>query len=247
MVGADLASLVNEAALAAARRGSDLVSKGDFDEAIDRQQLGLKKQGRVMSDEEKRRVAYHEGGHAVAALSLPHTDPVHRVTIIPRSIGALGATLQLPLEERYLMTREELLDRICVMLGGRVAEELACNDISTGAQNDLERASETARQMVCRFGMSAALGPVTYGSPSGQSYLEGPVSLVDRNFSEQTGQQIDAEVRKLIDEQHARARSIVRERRALLDALVQRLLVEETLDQSDLEALVASTSKKAAE
>jgi len=247
MVGADLASLVNEAALAAARRGSDTVSKADFDEAIDRQQLGLKQQGRVMNEDEKRRVAYHEGGHALAALSLKHTDPVHRITIIPRSIGALGATLQLPTEERYLMTREELLDRICVMLGGRVAEELACSDISTGAQNDLERASETARQMVCRFGMSEALGPLTYGSPSGPSYLEGPVSLVDRNFSEQTGQQIDREVRKIVDDQHARATEIIRERRPLLDALVGRLLVEETLDQAALEDLVTTYTKKAAE
>jgi cell division protease FtsH len=247
MVGADLASLVNEAALAAARRNSDTVSKADFDEAIDRQQLGLKKQGRVMNDEEKRRVAYHEGGHTVAALMLKHTDPVHRVTIIPRSIGALGATLQLPLEERYLMTREELLDRICVMLGGRVAEELALTDISTGAQNDLERASETARQMVCRFGMSTALGPLTYGSPSGPSYLEGPASFVDRNFSEKTGQQIDAEVRQIVDQQHERATRIVGDQRALLDALVTRLLVEETLDQAALEELVTAHTKKAAE
>jgi cell division protease FtsH len=247
MVGADLASLVNEAALAAARRGSDTVTKADFDEAIDRQQLGLKKHGRVMTDDEKRRVAYHEGGHALAALSLKTADPVHRITIIPRSIGALGATLQLPTEERYLMTREELLDRICVMLGGRVAEELACSDISTGAQNDLERASETARQMICRFGMSEALGPVTFGSPAGPSFLEGPVSLVDRNFSEQTAQQIDTEVRKIIDEQHARATHIVLERRPLLDALVGRLLVEETLDQAALEDLVAAYTKKAAE
>jgi cell division protease FtsH len=247
MVGADLASLVNEAALAAARRGSDTVSKADFDEAIDRQQLGLKKQGRVMTEDEKRRVAYHEGGHALAAISLKNSDPVHRITIIPRSIGALGATLQLPTEERYLMTREELLDRICVMMGGRVAEELACSDISTGAQNDLERASETARQMVCRFGMSEALGPLTYGSPAGQSYLESPVSLVDRNFSEQTGQQIDAEVRKIVDAQHVRATELIRDRRPLLDALVARLLVEETLDQVALEDLVAAYTKKAAE
>jgi cell division protease FtsH len=247
MVGADLASLVNEAALAAARRGSDTVSKADFDEAIDRQQLGLKKHGRVMTDDEKRRVAYHEGGHALAALSLKTADPVHRITIIPRSIGALGATLQLPTEERYLMTREELLDRICVMLGGRVAEELACSDISTGAQNDLERASETARQMICRFGMSEALGPVTFGSPAGPSFLEGPVSLTDRNFSEQTAQQIDAEVRKIVDEQHARATRIIMERRPLLDGLVGRLLVEETLDQAALEDLVAAYTKKAAE
>jgi cell division protease FtsH len=247
MVGADLANLVNEAALAAARRGSDVVMRRDFDEAVDRAQLGLKKQGRMMNDLEKRRVAYHEGGHAVAAMMLPSADPVHRVTIIPRSIGALGATLQLPTEERYLMTRDELLDRICVMLGGRVAEELACDGISTGAQNDLERASEMARQMVCRFGMSEALGPLTYGTPPDPSHLEAPATLVERNFSEATGQQIDAEVRKIVDEQHVRTTMLVRERRELLDALVQRLLLEETLDQHALDDLVGRYVPKAAE
>jgi cell division protease FtsH len=245
MVGADLASLVNEAALAAARRGSESTSRADFDEAIDRLQLGLKKQGRVMTEDEKRRVAYHEGGHALVALSLPHTDPVHRMTIIPRSIGALGVTLQLPTEERYLMTREELLDRICVMFGGRVAEEIACDDISTGAQNDLERASELSRQMVSRFGMSEALGPVTYGSPSGPSFLEGP-SFTERNFSEATGQQIDEEVRKIMDGQHARARAILKERHGVLDAIVKRLLVEETLDREALDEILRET-KQAAE
>jgi cell division protease FtsH len=149
--------VVNEAALAAARRQSATVEAVDFEEAIDRIQLGLKKRGRIMNEEEKRRVAYHEAGHALVALSLPHADPVHRVTIIPRTIGALGATLQLPTEDRYLLTREELRDRICVMMGGRAAEELRFGDSSTGAQDDLERATATARQMVCRFGMSTVL------------------------------------------------------------------------------------------
>jgi cell division protease FtsH len=247
MVGADLANLVNEAALAAARRGSEVVSPEDFDEAIDRLQLGLKKQGRVMTDAEKRRVAYHEGGHALVALSLPHVDPVHRVTIIPRSIGALGATLQLPSEERYMMTKEELLDRICVMLGGRAAEELACHDVSTGAQNDLERASETARQMVCRFGMSEALGNLTYGTPAGPSFLEGPVSLTDRNFSEATAQQIDAEVRKVVETEHDRAVRLLTQRRDALEVLVERLLVAETLDRPALEEIAAIGNREAAE
>jgi cell division protease FtsH len=247
MVGADLANLVNEAALAAARRGSDAVARRDFDEAVDRAQLGLKKQGRMMNELEKRRVAYHEGGHAVAAMSLPNTDPVHRITIIPRSIGALGVTLQLPTEERYLMTKDEILDRICVMLGGRVAEELACEGISTGAQNDLERASEMIRQMICRFGMSETMGPVTYGTPPDPSHLETPATLVERNFSEAVGQQIDAEVRKIMDEQHERTTRIVSERRDLLDALTQRLLVEETLDEAALNALIAEHTPKAAE
>jgi cell division protease FtsH len=168
-----------------------------------------------------------------------HADPVHRVTIIPRSIGALGATLQLPTEDRYLMTREELRDRICVMLGGRAAEEQCCDDISTGAQNDLERATETARQMVCRFGMSEALGPLTYGRPAGMRFLDTPVTMgEERNFSEETARAIDAEVRAIIDAEHKRARAILMERRAVLDAIAGRLLEVETLERTDLEAMV---------
>src|SRR5204862_2065142 len=153
-----------------ARRGSRVIEQRDFEEAVDRIQLGLKKRGRAMNEEEKRRVAYHESGHAIIALSVAHADPVHRVTIIPRTIGALGATLQLPTEDRYLMLRAELRDRICVMLGGRAAEEIALADVSTGAQNDLERATETARQMVCRFGMSEKLGAQTFGRPMGARF-----------------------------------------------------------------------------
>jgi cell division protease FtsH len=192
-----------------------------------------------MNDEEKRRVAFHEGGHTLVALSVKHADPVHRVTIIPRSIGALGATLQLPTEERYLMTRAELRDRICVMLGGRAAEELTCEDISTGAQNDLERATETSRQMVCRFGMSEALGPLTYGRPMGMRYLDAPVSLgEERNFSDETARAIDAEVRAIVEAELKRARAILTERRAVLDAIAEQLLQVETLDRADLERLV---------
>ncbi|NUQ73444.1 MAG: ATP-dependent metallopeptidase FtsH/Yme1/Tma family protein [Polyangiaceae bacterium] len=239
MVGADLANVVNEAALAAARRGSSLVELIDFEEAIDRIQLGLKKRGRAMSEEEKRRVAFHEGGHTLVALSVKHADPVHRVTIIPRSIGALGATLQLPTEERYLMTREELRDRICVMLGGRAAEELCCEDISTGAQNDLERATETARQMVCRFGMSEKLGPLTYGRPAGLRFLDAPAMFgEERNFSDETARAIDGEVRSLIDAEHARAKKVLTERREVLDTIAKRLLEVETLERAELEKMV---------
>ena len=239
MVGADLANAVNEAALAAARRGSPQVEAEDFEEAIDRIQLGLKKSGRVMSEEEKRRVAFHEAGHTLVALSVEHADPVHRVTIIPRSIGALGATLQLPTEDRYLMTRDELRDRICVMLGGRASEELACGDISTGAQNDLERATETARQMVTRFGMSDRLGPQTFGRPMGARFLETAVSLgEERNFSEETARAIDAEVRAILDTQHERSLAILKERRPLLERIAERLLAEETLERADLDAML---------
>ncbi|WP_437875983.1 ATP-dependent zinc metalloprotease FtsH [Sorangium sp. So ce513] len=238
MVGADLANAVNEAALAAARRGSTLVEQRDFEEAIDRIQLGLKKRGRAMNEEEKRRVAFHEAGHALVALSVQHADPVHRVTIIPRSIGALGATLQLPTEDRYLMTRDELRDRLCVMLGGRIAEELCCNDISTGAQNDLERATETARQMVCRFGMSDVLGPLTFGRPVGARFLDTPVSLgEERNFSEETARAIDAEVRAAVTAAYERARALLKERLPVLHRIAERLLERETLERAELEAI----------
>jgi cell division protease FtsH len=246
MVGADLERVVNEAALAAARRGSSLVESHDFEEAVDRLQLGLKKQGSVMSMEEKRRVAFHEGGHTLVALSLSHADPVHRVTIIPRSIGALGVTLQLPSEERYLMTRDQLLDRVCVMMGGRAAEELAFSDLSTGAHNDLERASETVRQMVCRFGMSEALGPVTFGRAGQSRFLAAAGLGEERNFSEETARQIDAEVRRLLEEQYARAREVLTRRRAALETIALRLLEVETLDRPELERLAGDTTPRAA-
>ena len=166
MAGADLANIVNEAALLAARRQGDQVEMFDLEEAIDRVMLGLQKKNRVMSAAEKERVAYHEAGHTLVALSVEHADPVHRVSIIPRAVGALGHTLQLPTEERFLMTRAELLDQLTVMLGGRAAEEITFDgEISTGATNDLERASELARQMVTRFGMSEKMGHITYGKP----------------------------------------------------------------------------------
>lgn len=237
MVGADLERVVNEAALAAARAGSQIVSAHDFEEAVDRLQLGLKKQGSVMSEDEKRRVAYHEGGHTLVALSVKNADPVHRVTIIPRSIGALGVTLQLPAEERYLMTKEQLLDRLAVMMGGRAAEEVCFGDLSTGAANDLERATETARQMVSRFGMSESLGPVTFGRASGMRFLTGAASE-ERNFSEETARAIDGEVRRILEAQYERAKRILEVRRGALEAIAQRLLEVETLDRPQLEKLV---------
>ena len=238
MVGADLANLVNESALNAARRGGKAVEQADLEEAIDRIQLGLKKKNRVMREEEKRRVAFHESGHALVALSLKHADPVHRVTIIPRSIGALGVTLQLPTEERYLMTKDELLDRIAVMLGGRAAEQVVVGDLSTGASNDLERATETARQMICRFGMSETLGPLTYGKPQSSRYLDSAISFGDeRNFSEETSRTIDHEVRSLIEAQYVRARGILEQKRSVLMTIAERLLVVETLERPELERL----------
>jgi cell division protease FtsH len=238
MVGADLANVVNEAALASVRRSGATVDEQDFEEAIDRIQLGLKKEGRVMTDEEKRRVAVHEAGHALAALSMAHADPVHRVTIIPRSIGALGATLQLPTQERYLMTREELKDRICVLLAGRAAEEIACQDVSTGAEDDLDRATELSRQMVCRFGMSEAIGPIHLapgglrGLPWGAEAGAGPA------ISEETARVVDAEVRGIVAAQDARVRVLLVQRRGLLDRVAAELRAHETLQRAELEAIV---------
>jgi cell division protease FtsH len=244
MVGADLANLVNEAALAGARRGSQVVEQRDFEEAIDRIQLGLKKHSNPMNDEEKHRVAVHESGHALVALSVPHADPVHRVSIIPRSIGALGVTLQLPTEEHYLLTTEEILDRICVMLGGRAAEETVLGSASTGAQDDLERATELARQMVCRFGMSERLGLQTLGRSSGLRFLNDSLGMgEERNYSEDTAKAIDTEVRRIIESQHGRARQIVDERRGALDQIAKRLVEVETLERGDLDSILNPARK----
>ncbi len=248
MVGADLANVVNEAALASVRHGRELVEAADFEEAIDRIQLGLKKEGRVMTEDEKRRVATHEAGHALVALSMKHGDPVHRVTIIPRSIGALGATLQLPTEERYLMTRDELRDRICVLLGGRAAEEIFCLDVSTGAEDDLTRATELARQMICRFGMSDALGPMTF-EPGGPSRAPLPWAAdlgPQRPFSEETLRLIDSEVRAVMAAEHTRAREHLTRRSRALAAISTELVAHETLDREGLETAVRKSESAVA-
>ncbi len=240
MSGADLANVVNEAALAAARRNAVTLEYRDFEEAVDRIQLGLKKQGRVMTADERERVSYHESGHTLIAMSVKHSDPVHRVTIIPRSIGALGATLQLPTEERYMMTKDELKDRITVLLGGRVAEEIVYGDVSTGAQNDLERITEIAKQMVCRFGMSEKLGLQTFGPSASSRYLESAMGFGEqRTFSEETARTIDDEVRSIIDAEHVRATQILKDKRVVLEKMAKKLLEVETLERSQLEALVS--------
>jgi cell division protease FtsH len=236
MAGAELANVVNEAALAAARRNASTVESEDFELAIDRMQLGLEKQGAVLGDRERRRVAFHEAGHALVALSVPAADPVHRVTIIPRSIGALGATLQVSAEDRHLLTRTELLDRICVAMAGRAAEELALGDVSTGAENDLELASMLARQMVRRFGMSDRVGPITFARPI-SPYLE-PMLTAPTEHSEKTAIEIDAEVRSIVQGAARRARSILERRHLTLDAIATRLEHDETLDRAELDEVV---------
>jgi cell division protease FtsH len=240
MVGADLANVVNEAALLAVRRSGDRVEMRDFEEAADRVMLGLEKKSRVMSPDEKARVAVHETGHALVALSVKHADPLHRVSIIPRSIGALGYTLQLPTQERYLMTQEQLEDQIAVLLGGRAAEEIEyAGVISTGASDDLERASELTRQMVTRFGMSERLGKATWGRSMAQQFLKSPFDMEERNYSERTAETIDDEVRRILDENYARVRQLLTANRGPMTRISLALIAKETLERAELDRLLA--------
>jgi len=241
MVGADLANIINEAALLAVRRGGDRVEMRDLEEAVDRVMLGLEKKSRVMSPEEKERVSVHEAGHALVALSVKHADPLHRVSIIPRSIGALGYTLQLPTQERFLMTRPQLEDQLAVLLGGRTAEEIHYGGVvSTGASDDLERATALVRQMVTRFGMSDPLGPLTYGRSMAGQFIKSPFDMEERNYSERTAETIDDESRRMIDEIHKRVAGILLKRRAAMERIADELIRKETLERSELDSLVAA-------
>jgi cell division protease FtsH len=237
-VGADLANLVNEAALTAARKGKAGVGMDDFDEAADRIVGGLEKKTRVMNRLEKETVAYHESGHALVAESRPHADRVSKISIIPRGIAALGYTQQLPTEDRYLLRRAELFDRIDVLLGGRVAEEIVYGDISTGAQNDLERATSMARMMVTQYGMSEHLGLATF-EHARSSFLNVP-GYTERNYSERTAQTIDDEVRQILADGHARVRETLTRRRQTLEALAKLLLEKEVVDRAALDQLLAA-------
>jgi cell division protease FtsH len=245
MVGADLANIVNEAALLAVRRDADQVQLRDLEEAIDRVMLGLEKKNRVMTSSDKERVAYHEAGHALVALSVEHAAPVYRVSIIPRSVGAVGHTLQLPTEERYLMTLPELEDQITVMMGGRASEACIYHGIiSTGAGDDLQRASELIRQMVMRFGMSDRLGHLTYGSPQSAQFLRFPFVSEERNYSEKTAETIDAEVRRISDDLYLRAQNILTRRRTELVRIALELTQKETLDRVQIDLLLGSVLKQ---
>jgi cell division protease FtsH len=245
-VGADLANLVNEAALLSARQNKNTVEMSDFQEAIDRIIGGLEKKNRMINEKEKRIVAYHESGHALVAMSVPTADPVNKVSIIPRGIAALGYTQQLPTEDRYLMTRQELLDRLCVLLGGRVAEELVFGDISTGAQNDLQRATAIARSMVAEYGMSERLGLVTYSQQQRPMFLNGgPAAAPPKEYSEETARAIDEEISRLLTEAHDQVRHILTDRRDQLEILSATLLEKETLQGDELEALLNAPSRPA--
>jgi cell division protease FtsH len=237
-VGADLANIVNEAALLAARRERASVTMADFDDAIDRVIAGLERKTRVMNKREKEIVAYHESGHALVATALPKVDPVRKISIIPRGIAALGYTQQLPTEDRYLMTRSELEDRLCVLLGGRVAEEIVFGDISTGAQDDLQKATDIALSMVTQYGMSDVLGLRTFERERRSPFLDGPLST-RKDYSEDKASAIDAEVEKILEGAHARVRAILTDWRQLLDTVAQRLIVAEMLDGDELRRMVA--------
>jgi cell division protease FtsH len=246
--GADLANLANEAAVLATRRRADSISMDDFTGAVERIVAGLEKRSRILIPKERRIVAYHEMGHALVALAIPGTDPVHKVSIIPRGIGALGYTMQRPLEDRFLMGRQELLDKMTVLMGGRAAEVLLGGDISTGAADDLAKATDIARGMVLRFGMDDHLGPVAYDTDQGQFLQEQPgVFWRQRRFSDETAHEIDQAVRVRLEQALARAVGILRTNRAALDEGAAALLAHETLGAEELprvtgEAEVSSVS-----
>ncbi len=237
-VGADLANLVNESALVAARKNRIHVTMSDFQEAADRIIGGLEKKNRAMNPKEKEIVAYHESGHALVAIVVPHADPVHKVSIIPRGIAALGYTQQLPIEDRYLMTREELMGRLLVLLGGRVAEEIIFGDISTGAQNDLQRATDIARTMVTEYGMSDRLGPLTYVRDPRSTALDLGLRGREREYSERTAQEIDEEVTRIITQTHQNARAILEEQKDFLICLAGILLEKEVMEGEELNRFV---------
>jgi cell division protease FtsH len=235
--GADLANLVNEAALLATRRNGAAVTMGDFNNAVLRVVAGLEKRNRLLNPEERRVVAFHELGHAMVALALPGTDAVHKVSIIPRGIGALGYTVQRPTEDRFLMTRAELENKMAVMMGGRAAERVVFNEISTGASDDIVRATDLARAMVLRYGMTEALGNVAYDRERSQFLQPGIPMPQSRDYSEDTANTVDNTVRALVDGALERAMEILENNRALLDRTAEELLQAETLNEPEIENL----------
>ena len=235
--GADLANLVNEAALFAARGNKRLVDMEDFERAKDKIIMGAERRSMVMTDEERRNTAYHESGHAIVAKLLPKSDPVHKVTIIPRG-RALGVTMQLPEQDRYAYDREYLLNRIAVLFGGRIAEEVFMNQMTTGASNDFERATQMAREMVTRYGMSDSLGPMVYGENEGEVFL-GRSITTHKNLSEATLQKVDDEIRRIIDDQYTLARRLIEGNRDKAEAMAAALLEWETIDADQINDIMA--------
>ncbi|NOQ49967.1 MAG: cell division protein FtsH, partial [Nitrosomonadaceae bacterium] len=236
MSGADLANLVNEAALFAARSNKRLVDMDDFERAKDKIFMGAERRSVVMPERERRNTAYHESGHAVVAQLLPRTDPVHKVTIIPRG-RALGVTMQLPVEDRFSMDREEILQNIAVLFGGRIAEEVFMKQMTTGASNDFERATEMARRMVTQWGMSESLGTMVYGENEGEIFLGRSVTT-HKNVSEATMQNVDIEIRRIIDQQYALARKLIEENSDKIEVMAKALLEWETIDSDQIEDIM---------
>jgi cell division protease FtsH len=239
--GADLENVINEGALLSGRKSKKKIGMDELEEAIDRVIAGTEKKSRVISDFEKKIVAFHEAGHALVGYLLPHTDPVHKVSIIPRGRSG-GYTLMLPEQDRYYMTRSELLDRVTTLLAGRVAEKVVLNEISTGAQNDLERATAIVRQMIMEYGMSEQLGPITFGRKQHEQVFLGRDLARDRDFSEEIARAIDKEIRSTIDDSYKKAEEIIMENRAKLDLLANALIEQETLDAEEIAVLMEGKS-----
>ncbi|WP_022670773.1 ATP-dependent zinc metalloprotease FtsH [Hippea alviniae] len=243
LVGADIANIVNEAALLAARENADSVHMEHFEEAIERQIAGLKKKNKVISEEEKKRVAYHESGHAICAYLLPGADPVHKISIIPRGLSALGYTQQLPVDDRYLLTKEEMLDKVITLLGGRAAEELIFGSISTGAQNDLSRATDIVRAIVSQFGMDEKIGLMVVEEPTGPRFLSGDGFLARADkVSEKTKEMVDEEISRILKESYDRAKEILQNNRDKLEKLASELLKKEVINEEELKAIMEGDS-----
>jgi cell division protease FtsH len=237
-VGADLANIVNEAALLAARRGKTEVTPDEFSEAIDRIVAGLEKKKRLINPQEKKIVAFHESGHALVGHSLGSADAVQKISIVPRGIAALGYTIQLPTEDRYLVTKRELEEKLATLLGGRVAEEVFFNDVSTGAQNDLFKATDIARAMVKEYGMSSRMGLSSYERPR-NPFLRGDSFMpAEREYSEKIAAEIDEEVKLILDQAHTTAREIIQQKRSTVELIAARLLEKEVIDREEFLKLV---------
>jgi len=238
--GADLANVVNEAALLAARKDKNFVEIQDLDDAKDKVLMGVERRSMVISEEEKRNTAYHEAGHTLVAKFIPNADPVHKVSIIPRG-RALGITMQLPIEDKHSYNKESLLDRIAVLMGGRAAEELVFQTMTTGAGNDIEHATEIARKMICEWGMSERLGPVSYGRKDEQIFL-GREMAVSKNFSEATAVEIDEEIRRIVEDNYNRARTLLTDNIEILHKLSQALIDKESLNGSEVDEIMGRST-----
>jgi len=236
--GADLANVVNEATILAVRKGKKEVGMEEFEEAIERMLTGLEKKNQLINKKEREIVAYHETGHAIIAETLPTAEPVHKISIIPRGIGALGYTLQLPTEDRYLMTKKELLDKLGVLLGGRAAEEIIFGETSTGAQNDLQRTTDIARKMVVNYGMSEILGPITFSKEQGSTFLQPEISPYKNSYSEETAREIDEEVKKIVKQVYQKVKQILTNKKKTLQKISHLLLEKEVIEGEELKKLL---------